>query len=261
MSESPTLLVTEAPNNLPSAPTRAAWQALPGTAPRPSMPRRCSIVLQPYFDRRAIQQLRDADLPLAHVNLGPAKRCRRGFQPGLMQVQLLLERGLSQPDRQDLFPYLGPGAEIEARVEGLRMTPDRLQAELQLDVHGTRLTAFDAYSTQARSMYRRGQNYRFELTALALELAPTDTREQDRLQPARRAITRLTAAVRQAKPGATQLLGQALTRLKLRTQLGSQTLDLPTWAHPSRLAGTGTPQAGDTVAGRVWLQAQLIGPA
>lgn len=263
MLDAPDLLVPLAPADLPPAPGRAAWRALPYAAPRAVTPApgACAVIVQPYFSRQARERLQELSEPAAHANLAPARRCRQGFKPGLMQVQRVLHRGLSEPTAHDLFPYLGPGAEIEACVEGMRLTPDRLQAELQLNIDGARVTVFDAYFTQARSVYQLARRYRFEVTALACRLAPTDAGAPLRLRPARRASTRISAELRSVKPQAVILLDEPLTRMTLRTWVGSSALNLPTLAHASQLAEGWTPRSGEAVAGRVWLQAQLIEPA
>lgn len=263
MLDTSDLLAPQSPASLPAAPARTAWRALPHARPSPVAPApgRCAIVVEPYFDRAARARLQASGEPAALANLAPARRRAGGMAPGLMQVQRMHRDGLAPPQATDLFPYLGRGTAVEACIEGMRLTPDRLQAELQLDVEGTRLTVFDASFTQARSVYQLARRYRFELAALALDLRPAPAVAPLRLQPARRASTRITAELRRVQPAAVMLLGAPLTRLTLRTWVGTQALNLPALAHPSQFADGWAPGSGEAATGRVWLQAQLIGPA
>lgn len=260
MSDTLSLFATTAPANLPQRPSQVAWRAL--RLARPTLDdagrARGAVIVQPYFDHGTRQRWRSLDQPLGLATLCPARRQPRGFSPGWMRVDALQHAGLQA---LDAFPYLGPGAEVDARILGVRVTADRLQAELLLDVGGHRLTVFDAGFTQARAVYRPEQRYRFALTALALTLGPQPADDPMRLRPARRASTHGSGELRRVQADAAVIHGQPLWRLTLRSWIGPQALLLPVLAHAQGLAPDWEPTTGEAAGGRLWLQAELVGPA
>lgn len=132
------------------------------------------------LEEAALKQLQTQGEPFAVALLYTGQAPRLG-QAGLMALIHQDPGGPDSEPRNQLwsaFPFFGNGIEVHARVAGIAVFPNRLEARLRLELSsGAMVFAFDTGFVQSRSVYRAGEVYRFKLSALAYEMESAQSLE------------------------------------------------------------------------------------
>lgn len=132
------------------------------------------------IDEAGIENLIHGGEPMGMTLLYSGKQAA-GRRFGFMSlIERTTDENTGEPCNQFCsgYPFFGEGRELEAEVERVSLYPNRLEAEIQLNLaSGGIVFAFDPLFWQNRALYRANEFYLFSVASMAYLIQPAPQAE------------------------------------------------------------------------------------